>query len=227
MVDIYSKDGKQPSVDSESNLENSELENKEDQSSKSSRQSISDREFDPNNKFVDEPKSEHSESGDTEDSKPYDELESLRQKIAELEENILREKAENQNTRKRLQKDIESARDSGVEKLVREFLPVKDSLDMGLANLDGATDLESLKTGIELTLKMVDDFLDKLEISKIDPKDELFNPEEHQAMSVEITDLKPPNTVVKVFQTGYKLKNRLVRPAMVVVSAKDKNQNKS
>ena len=168
MVDIYSKDGKQPSVDSESNLENSELENKEDQSSKSSRQSISDREFDPNNKFVDEPKSEHSESGDTEDSKPYDELESLRQKIAELEENILREKAENQNTRKRLQKDIESARDSGVEKLVREFLPVKDSLDMGLANLDGATDLESLKTGIELTLKMVDDFLDKLEISKID-----------------------------------------------------------
>ena len=223
MVDIYSKDGKQPSVDSEANLENSELENNENQSSQSSHQSSSDREFDPNNKLVDEPKSEHSESGDTEDSKSDDEAESLRQRIAELEENILREKAENQNTRKRLHKDIESARDSGVEKLVREFLPVKDSLDMGLANLDSATDLESLKTGIELTLKMVDDFLDKLEISKIDPKDELFNPEEHQAMSVEITDLKPPNTVLKVFQTGYKLKNRLVRPAMVVVSAKDRN----
>jgi len=223
VVDIYSKDGKQPSVDSEENLENSELENNENQSSQSSHQSSSDKKFDPNNKLVDEPKGEHSESGDTEDSKSDDEAESLRQRIAELEENILREKAENQNTRKRLQKDIESARDSGVEKLVREFLPVKDSLDMGLANLDRATDLESLKTGIELTLKMVDDFLDKLEISKIDPKDELFNPEEHQAMSVEITDLKPPNTVLKVFQTGYKLKNRLVRPAMVVVSAKDKN----
>lgn len=223
MVDIYSKDGKQPSVDSEANLEDSELENNENQSSQSSHQSSSDREFDPNNKLVDEPKSEHSESGDTEDSKSDDEAESLRQRIAELEENILREKAENQNTRKRLHKDIESARDSGVEKLVREFLPVKDSLDMGLANLDSATDLESLKTGIELTLKMVDDFLDKLEISKIDPKDEPFNPEEHQAMSVEITDLKPPNTVLKVFQTGYKLKNRLVRPAMVVVSAKDSN----
>ena len=223
MVDIYSKYGKQPSVDSESNLENSELENNENQSSQSSRQSSTDREFDPNNKFVDEPKIEHSESDENEDSKSDDEPESLRQKIAELEENILREKAENQNTRKRLQKDIESARDSGVEKLIREFLPVKDSLDMGLANLDSATDLESLKTGIELTLKMVDDFLDKLEISKIDPKDELFNPEEHQAMSVEITDHKPPNTVLKVFQTGYKLKNRLVRPAMVVVSAKDRN----
>ena len=223
MVDIYSKDGKQPSVDSEANLEDSELENNENQSSQSSHQSSSDREFDPNNKLVDEPKSEHSESGDTEDSKSDDEAESLRQRIAELEENILREKAENQNTRKRLHKDIESARDSGVEKLVREFLPVKDSLDMGLANLDSATDLESLKTGIELTLKMVDDFLDKLEISKIGPKDEPFNPEEHQAMSVEITDLKPPNTVLKVFQTGYKLKNRLVRPAMVVVSAKDSN----
>ena len=174
-------------------------------------------------KSVDGPNSEHPESADIEDSKPDDESESLRQKIAELEENILREKAENQNTRKRLQKDIESARDSGVEKLVREFLPIKDSLDMGLANLDCATDLESVKTGIELTLKMVDDFLSKLEISKIDPKGELFNPEEHQAMSVEITDLKPPNTVLKVFQSGYKLKNRLVRPAMVVVSAKDKN----
>ena len=223
MVDIYSKDGKQPSVDSESNIENSELKNKEDQSSQPSRQSTSDREIDLNDKSVDGPDGEYSESANIEDSKPDDESESLRQKIAELEENILREKAENQNTRKRLQKDIESARDSGVEKLIREFLPVKDSLDMGLANLDSATDLESLKTGIELTLKMVDDFLDKLEISKIDPKDELFNPEEHQAMSVEITDLKPPNTVLKVFQTGYKLKNRLVRPAMVVVSAKDSN----
>ena len=223
MVDIYSKDGKQPSVDSESNIENSELKNKEDQSSQPSRQSTSDREIDLNDKSVDGPDGEYSESANIEDSKPDDESESLRQKIAELEENILREKAENQNTRKRLQKDIESARDSGVEKLVREFLPIKDSLDMGLANLDRATDLESVKTGIELTLKMVDDFLSKLEIAKIDPKDELFNPEEHQAMSVEITDLKPPNTVLKVFQSGYKLKNRLVRPAMVVVSAKDKN----
>jgi len=223
VVDIYSKDGKQSSVDSDSNSENPELVNEENQTAPSGLQSESGAEIDVNSKLVDEPNNEHPGPDKAEDCEPDDESESLRQKIADLEEDILREKAENQNTRKRLQKEIESARDSGVEKLVREFLPIKDSLDMGLANLDTTTEIEPLKTGIELTLKMVDDFLDKLEILKIDPKDELFNPEEHQAMSVEATDQKPPNTVLKVFQTGYKLRNRLIRPAMVVVSAKDKN----
>ena len=223
VVDIYSKDGKQSNLESDPVPENSEPEDKKVQSPQNGRQNEPNGEDGPGKESADEVNSDTSKLDDIEDSRSEDEIEFLKQKIADLEENILREKAENQNTRKRLQKEIAVARDSGIERFVREFLPVKDSLDMGLANIDSATELESLKTGIELTIKMVDDFLDKLEISKIDPKDELFNPEEHQAMSVEITDKKPPNTVLKVFQTGYKLRNRLVRPAMVVVSAKDKN----
>lgn len=223
MVNIYSKDGKQSDENSEVSSEYSESEGKENQSHQADSHDELHNEVDSQTDSGSEFSSEHSESDKSEVNESSDELESFKQKIADLEDAVLREKAENQNTRKRLHREIEAARDSGVERLIREFLPVKDSLDLGLANLDNATELESVKTGIELTLKMVDDFLGKLEISKIDPKNEPFNPEEHQAMSVETTDLHPPNTVLKVFQVGYKLKNRLIRPAMVVVSAREKN----
>ena len=223
MVNIYSKDGKQSDANSEISSEYSESEGKENHSHQADSHDEPHNEVDPQTESGSEFSSEHSESDKSEVNESSDEFQSLQQKIADLEDAVLREKAENQNTRKRLHREIEAARDSGVEKLIREFLPVKDSLDLGLANLDNATELESVKTGIELTLKMTDDFLGKLEISKIDPKNEPFNPEEHQAMSVETTDLQPPNTVLKVFQVGYKLKNRLIRPAMVVVSAKEKN----
>jgi len=223
VVNIYSKDGKQSDANSEISSEYSESEGKENNSHQADSHVEPHNEVDPQTESGSEFSSEHSESDKSEVNESSDEFQSLQQKIADLEDAVLREKAENQNTRKRLHREIEAARDSGVEKLIREFLPVKDSLDLGLANLDNATELESVKTGIELTLKMTDDFLGKLEISKIDPKNEPFNPEEHQAMSVETTDLQPPNTVLKVFQVGYKLKNRLIRPAMVVVSAKEKN----
>ena len=220
MVNIYSKDGTQSDADPEKNPEFSGSEEMESQTDSCDEPS---NEVDPLTEPEGESSREHSESDKSEANKSSDELQFLKQKISDLEDAVLREKAENQNTRKRLHREIEAARDSGIEKLIREFLPVKDSLDLGLANLDNAIELESVKTGIELTLKMVDDFLSKLEISKINPKDEPFNPEEHQAMSLETTDLQPPNTVLKVFQVGYKLRNRLIRPAMVVVSAKEKN----
>ncbi len=220
MVNIYSKDGTQSDADPEKNPEFSGSEEMESQTDSSDEPS---NEVDPLTEPESESSREHSESDKSEANKSSDELQFLKQKISDLEDAVLREKAENQNTRKRLHREIEAARDSGIEKLIREFLPVKDSLDLGLANLDNAIELESVKTGIELTLKMVDDFLSKLEISEINPKDEPFNPEEHQAMSLETTDLQPPNTVLKVFQVGYKLRNRLIRPAMVVVSAKEKN----
>lgn len=223
MVNIYSKDGKQSNADSEINPECSESGDRENHSHEADFHDGPYDDVDSQTESRGEFSSEHPESDKSEANKSSDELEFLKQKIADLEDAVLREKAENQNTRKRLHKEIEAARDSGVEKLIREFLPVKDSLDLGLANLDNAIELEPVKTGIELTLKMIDDFLSKLEISKIDPKNESFNPEEHQAMSVETTDLQPPNTVLKVFQVGYKLRNRLIRPAMVVVSAKEKN----
>lgn len=211
--DTYSKDGKQSDSDEASNgskFENEKIESSADEeiSSKKITEDSSDSKNAPG---IDE--------FETEESRHLIQIEKLKNQVKILEEAVLREKAENQNTRKRLQKEITLARDFGVENFVKEFLPIKDSLDMGLANIESASE-ESFKTGIQLTLKMVEEFLNKMELTQINPKGAIFNPEEHQAMSVENSDSEPPNTVVKVFQVGYKLKDRLIRPAMVVVSTK-------
>ena len=211
--DTYSKDGKQSDSDEASNgskFENEKIESSADEEI-SSKKITEDSSDSKNASGIDE--------FETEESRHLIQIEKLKNQVKILEEAVLREKAENQNTRKRLQKEITLARDFGVENFVKEFLPIKDSLDMGLANIESASE-ESFKTGIQLTLKMVEEFLNKMELTQINPKGAIFNPEEHQAMSVENSDSEPPNTVVKVFQVGYKLKDRLIRPAMVVVSTK-------
>ena len=210
--DTYSKDGKQS--DSDKALNGSKFENEQ-------LDSLADEEI--SSKKITEESSDSNASGiderETEESGHLLQIEELKNQIKTLEETVLREKAENQNTRKRLQKEITLARDFGVENFVKEFIPIKDSLDMGLANIESASE-EAFKTGIQLTLKMVEEFLNKMELTQINPEGAIFNPEEHQAMSVENSDSEPPNTVLKVFQVGYKLKDRLIRPAMVVVSTK-------
>ena len=211
--DTYSKDGKQS--DSDKALNGSKFENEQ-------LDSLADEEI-SSKKITEDSSDSNNASGidetETEESGHLLQIEELKNQIKTLEESVLREKAENQNTRKRLQKEITLARDFGVENFVKEFIPIKDSLDMGLANIESASE-EAFKTGIQLTLKMVEEFLNKMELTQINPEGAIFNPEEHQAMSVENSDSEPPNTVLKVFQVGYKLKDRLIRPAMVVVSTK-------
>ncbi len=211
--DTYSKDGKQS--DSDKALNGSKFENEQ-------LDSLADEEI-SSKKITKDSSDSNNASGidetETEESGHLLQIEELKNQIKTLEETVLREKAENQNTRKRLQKEITLARDFGVENFVKEFIPIKDSLDMGLANIESASE-EAFKTGIQLTLKMVEEFLNKMELTQINPEGAIFNPEEHQAMSVENSDSEPPNTVLKVFQVGYKLKDRLIRPAMVVVSTK-------
>ncbi len=212
--DTYTKEGKQP--DSNRELDNREDFTEEDQDIESSNFTESNEKVEDDTASSDKPNLENMASK----ASDLVEIESLKSRIKALEDDILREKAENQNARKRMLKEIASARDFGVEKLLKEFLPMKDSLDMGVANLDSDVEIESVKTGLRLTLKMADDFLKKMEIMEINPENQPFNPEEHQAMSVQESDSEPANTVLKVFQLGYKLKERLIRPAMVVVSAK-------
>ena len=132
---------------------------------------------------------------------------------------LLLARAELDNNRRRNERDVENAHKFALEKFVRELLPVKDSLELGLAAAAGeGSELENLREGMELTLKMLGAALEKFGVSEVDPKGEKFNPERHQAMAVQETPKAEPNTVLTVYQKGYLLNDRLIRPAMVVVS---------
>lgn len=146
-------------------------------------------------------------------------IESLSAAMEAAKEQVLRSQAEAQNSQRRAQQDIEKAHKFGQEKLVTDLLPVVDNLERALDSLDRDNpDFKAVIEGIELTHKSFVDALAKHKVEVIDPKGEPFDPELHQAMTmVENPDVEP-NTVVEVFQKGYTLHGRLVRPAMVVVS---------
>ena len=146
-------------------------------------------------------------------------IEQLNQAKSKAEENwdlLLRTKAEMENLRRRTQIDLENAHKYGIEKLVSELIPVMDSMELGLAVEEAST--ESLREGMTLTINMVSQMFEKFNIKMIDPMNEKFDPELHQAMTAQPTDDVEPNTVVAVMQKGYLLNERLVRPAMVMVS---------
>lgn len=133
---------------------------------------------------------------------------------------LLLARAELENNRRRSERDVENAHKYALEKFVRELLPVKDSLELGLAAaVGGGTELEKLREGMELTLKILGAVLEKFGVCEVNPKGEKFNPERHQAMAKQETATAEPNTVLTVYQKGYLLNERLIRPAMVVVSS--------
>lgn len=146
-------------------------------------------------------------------------LEVATKKAEENWDECLRAKAEIENTRRRMERDIQSAHKYAVEKFIQDLIPVVDSLEMGLEAVAGeGGDIEQLKKGTELTLKMFTDTVGKFGVECLDPAGEPFNPEFHQAMSMQVTRDKKPNTVMAVMQKGYVLHGRLIRPAMVVVA---------
>ena len=146
-------------------------------------------------------------------------LQKAEDKAASHWEEVLRSRAELENTRRRLERDVENAHKYAVEKFLQDLLPVIDSLEMGInAAKETSADIEKVKEGTELTLKMLNDCTQKFGIQPLNPVGESFNPEYHQAMSIAEDDKHPPNTVIAVMQKGYILNGRLVRPAMVVVS---------
>jgi molecular chaperone GrpE len=146
-------------------------------------------------------------------------LEDARSKADEHRDMALRARAEMENLRKRQAKELENAHKFALERFVAELLPVRDSMELGLdAAQDDAADVARLREGSELTLKLLSDVMEKFSVTQVDPDGEPFNPELHQAMSMQPRDDVPPNTVVTVVQKGYQLNGRLVRPAMVIVS---------
>jgi len=146
-------------------------------------------------------------------------LTDARNKADEHWDQCVRLQAELENLRKRNERDLANAHKFALEKFAAELLPVKDSLEMGVAAAqEENADVARLKEGSELTLKMLTSSMEKFNVSEINPLNEPFNPEYHEAMSMQERADVAPNTVVTVVQKGYLLNERLIRPAMVIVS---------
>lgn len=134
-------------------------------------------------------------------------------------ERYLRAAAELDNVRKRAERDLENARKFAIERFATELLAVKDSLEMGLAAAEEASDVESLLEGSRTTLKQLAAALERFGVAEVDPVGEPFDPHLHEAMTTQPSDEAEPDTVLTVYQKGYTLNGRLLRPARVVVAA--------
>lgn len=147
------------------------------------------------------------------------ELEKLQAELVEAREQALRAAAEAQNIRRRAEQDVEKAHKFALEKFVSDLLPVADNLQRAVeASTAEGAEIASVTEGVELTLKSLMDALKRHKVEQINPEGEPFNPEFHQAMTAVPQPDVEPNTVINVYQQGYTLNGRLVRPAMVVVS---------
>ena len=146
-------------------------------------------------------------------------LEDARSKADEHWDQLVRLRAELDNVRKRHARELENAHKFALERFVGELLSVWDSLELGHnAALEEGVNVDKLREGTELTLKLLGDVMVKFGVEQIDPTGQPFNPEFHQAMAMQPRNDVPPNTVTTVIQKGYTLNGRLVRPAMVMVS---------
>ena len=162
------------------------------------------------------------EAGDRVEADLAAELAAAVEEVAKYRDVALRAEAEMENVRRRAARDVEHAHKFGIEKLIQNILPVIDSLEKGIESAEQASGDEgatkAIIEGMNLCLKMLTEVLVKEGLSIVDPSGEPFNPNLHQAMSmVENPDMEP-NSVVAVMQKGYTLNERLVRPAMVMVS---------
>ena len=151
-------------------------------------------------------------------------LEQARQQAAEHLDKALRTQAEMENLKKRVQKDLDDERKYGLTRFAKELLTVLDSLELGIqAATSDNPEVVKLREGSELTIKQFESVFAKFNIEAIDPAGQPFNPEHHQAMVMQPSSTVDPGHVLAVFQKGYLLNGRLLRPAMVVVAkAEDK-----
>jgi len=160
------------------------------------------------------------------EAEPDEQEESIEQQLEKAQETIkdywdqmMRLRAEIDNNRKRAERDIENAHKYALKNFVENLLPIIDSMELGqtAAAADNAT-LESIREGSALTMNMFVQVLEKNGLEQIDPVGEKFDPERHQAISMIEVDNAESSAVIEVMQKGFKLNDRLVRPAMVVVA---------
>jgi len=160
---------------------------------------------------ADEPVAEENEDA-------RDELTELQAKVEENWDKYLRTAAELENVRKRAARDVEHAHKFALERFAADLLAVCDSLELALA-AEGEPSVESLKEGSEVTLKLLATTMQRFGIEELDPQGEPFDPARHEAMTMQPSDDVEPGSVVTVFQKGYALNGRLLRPARVIVAS--------
>jgi molecular chaperone GrpE len=162
-----------------------------------------------------------------EGEQPIDEMSRLQEQLDAAEtaagmarDELLRVQAEMQNLRRRTEQDIEKAHKFGQEKFSTELLAVMDNLERSAAAAEASEDeaVQAIKEGVELTLKGFMDCFKRFNIEAVDPLGEPFDPQLHQAMSIQESPDAEPNSVIAVMQKGYTLHGRVIRPAMVMVS---------
>ena len=188
--------------------------NQEDTSAKSEQPEANTEE-----KLQSEAEIDSSESTEDQEGQTVNEVEELQKKLSTLGEQLLREQAEMQNVRRRAQRDVESAHKFALEKFATELLSVVDNLERAIGAIDAEDESQkAVAEGLELTLKTFVDVLTKHSVEPVDPEGQPFDADLHQAVSMVPNAEVEPNTVINVFQKGYTLNGRLIRPAMVVVS---------
>lgn len=134
-------------------------------------------------------------------------------------QDYLRALAEADNQRRRNQREIEQSRQFALERFAQALLPVSDALELAVAAAqEPSADVTQLREGDTLTLKLLCEVLGKFGITEVNPLHERFNPEHHEAMGMEIIPGAAPNSVARVFQKGYLLNGRLLRPARVIIA---------
>ncbi|MCF6765057.1 nucleotide exchange factor GrpE [Thiotrichales bacterium 19S3-7] len=165
----------------------------------------------------DKPKSETSKLAQKVDEL-YAQLESSKKKVHEAEDKALRLHAEMENLRRRTQRDVEHAHKFALEKCLKELIPVIDSMEHACDVKSDDEQVKAMRDGVQLTMKMLIDTLAKFGVEQINPEGDLFDPALHEAMSMQVNDRVEANTVIAVLQKGYRLNDRVIRPARVIVS---------
>ncbi|EGQ7995400.1 nucleotide exchange factor GrpE [Vibrio vulnificus] len=140
-------------------------------------------------------------------------------RVKEQQDSVLRAKAEVENMRRRTEQEIDKARKYALNRFAEELLPVIDNLERAIQAADAESEaVKPLLEGVELTHKTFVDVVSKFGLKEINPEGQPFNPEWHQAMSIQESPDHEPNTVMFVMQKGYELNGRVIRPAMVMVA---------
>ena len=166
---------------------------------------------------IDSEEKNSSEITEEDEQKPED-------KIKELEDQLLRAKAEVQNVRRIAAQEVTRARLYGIESLAKEFLAVGDNIERAITSCEGEEDISNIKEGLELTLKAYESSLKSSGIESIDCTDQSFDPEKHEALSVLEDDDLEANSIIEVIQKGYSILDRTLRPSKVIVSKKSEEK---
>ena len=187
--------------------------NKKDKSIKDDNDALSEESMNGKEKDLENSNDVKEETDENVGTPTYEELFDQNE---ELEKSLLRANADLDNALKRTFSEVEKAHKYGIEKLLIELLPIIDNLESAISNLSENATKED-KEGIELTLKSFESTLDKFGLVPIYPDNEEFNPEKHEAVSMEEDDKKKDGYIGKVFQRGWELHSRVLRPARVTV----------